>query len=62
MHLYSCIPSLLVFSCWLSVETHLLYIIHGPVMAALVVRIAFIYLVVVVENCFLNPLLSVISL
>lgn len=28
-------------SCWMSVDTHLLYIIHGPVMAALLVRILF---------------------
>lgn len=26
-------------SCWMSVDTHLLYIVHGPVMAALLVRI-----------------------
>ncbi|KAI5939422.1 Calcitonin receptor [Manis javanica] len=29
-------------NCWLSVETHLLYIIHGPVMAALVVNFFFL--------------------
>lgn len=28
-------------SCWMSVDTHLLYIVHGPVMAALLVRILF---------------------
>ncbi|NXR16009.1 CALCR protein, partial [Semnornis frantzii] len=25
-------------NCWMSVDTHLLYIVHGPVMAALLVR------------------------
>ncbi|EGV95719.1 calcitonin receptor isoform X1 [Cricetulus griseus] len=29
-------------NCWLSVETHLLYIIHGPVMMALVVNFFFL--------------------
>ncbi|XP_004702868.1 calcitonin receptor [Echinops telfairi] len=29
-------------NCWLSAETHLLYIIHGPVMAALVVNFFFL--------------------
>ncbi|XP_024433034.2 calcitonin receptor [Desmodus rotundus] len=29
-------------NCWLSVETHLLYIIHGPIMAALVVNFFFL--------------------
>ncbi|XP_066210061.1 calcitonin receptor [Saccopteryx leptura] len=29
-------------NCWLSVETHLLYIIHGPVMAALVINFFFL--------------------
>ncbi|XP_016074398.1 PREDICTED: calcitonin receptor [Miniopterus natalensis] len=29
-------------NCWLSVDTHLLYIIHGPVMAALVVNFFFL--------------------
>uniref|UniRef100_A0A8C6RVK2 Calcitonin receptor n=1 Tax=Nannospalax galili TaxID=1026970 RepID=A0A8C6RVK2_NANGA len=29
-------------NCWLSVETHLLYIIHGPVMVALVVNFFFL--------------------
>lgn len=24
-------------SCWMSVETHLLYVVHGPIMAALLV-------------------------
>lgn len=28
-------------SCWMSVDTHLLYIVHGPVMAALLVRMLF---------------------
>lgn len=28
-------------SCWMSVDTYLLYIVHGPVMAALLVRILF---------------------
>ncbi|XP_057633077.1 calcitonin receptor isoform X1 [Chionomys nivalis] len=29
-------------NCWLSVETHLLYIVHGPVMVALVVNFFFL--------------------
>ncbi|XP_053465274.1 calcitonin receptor isoform X1 [Nycticebus coucang] len=29
-------------NCWLSVDTHLLYIIHGPVMAALVINFFFL--------------------
>nr|KAF6469024.1 calcitonin receptor [Molossus molossus] len=29
-------------NCWLSAETHLLYIIHGPVMAALVINFFFL--------------------
>ncbi|XP_004646310.1 calcitonin receptor [Octodon degus] len=29
-------------NCWMSVDTHLLYIIHGPVMAALVVNFFFL--------------------
>lgn len=27
------------FSCWISSDTHLLYIIHGPICAALLVSI-----------------------
>lgn len=26
-------------SCWMSVETHLLYAVHGPIMAALLVSL-----------------------
>nr|XP_033787002.1 calcitonin receptor isoform X1 [Geotrypetes seraphini] len=29
-------------NCWMSVETHLLYIVHGPIMAALLVNLFFL--------------------
>ncbi|MEE6466573.1 hypothetical protein FKM82_006998 [Ascaphus truei] len=35
-------------NCWLSVETHLLYIVHGPVMAALLVNLFFLLNIVLV--------------
>lgn len=42
-HFESIINSMVYFpsSCWMSVDTHLLYIVHGPVMAALLVRMLF---------------------
>lgn len=35
---YLCCPSFLCCSCWISSKTSLLYIIHGPICAALLVR------------------------
>ncbi|KAG8138988.1 hypothetical protein E2320_001779 [Naja naja] len=38
--------------CWISVDTYLLYIVHGPVMAALLVRILFAILFVKIHLFF----------
>ncbi|KAE8596237.1 hypothetical protein XENTR_v10016022 [Xenopus tropicalis] len=35
-------------NCWMSVETHLLYIVHGPIMAALLVNLFFLLNIVLV--------------